>query len=523
MPTPITWRNVAINSGAGSAALGAAASRFGRNATEGLGLFSEQMQDRVTQEDERLTNEAISAALSGGPSVSPNRRVDANVLQQAVERNRLGRRQAASHVQALETGRLANIGQGFQNEQDEFTVANQEETLRLEQELKQAQINNQAQQTATSARQEQVALQAFNDNIQARRVDAAVQQEIFTDRPARIRDELLASPEIQARIQDGSLTGDALEQVLAIEGEERIRKLESDPDYLPSLYARAGGTDANFRASTLGAEWLQQRQLVFQAEIERGEARLETQAKNLEAAQSFIRDGDTSNVIYDPNAPGGFAFREGKTISANDAKTYADNAGLDTSGDDEEVTRAIGQVRTHFADASTFRKVMGDMITKDGELDPEWEKTLVRARGDAEAAAGLVLNDSGRVNPNLTFQQRVDAAAGIGTTGTTAAGTTPEEPRLPAKEQKAAEGLAELNLDLDIHPERTGAGRRAAVDAVQTLMDEITTKRRNGGRLPLSDKELANKRRDLANLLRKLKEEPLGPIPAGINIGIQPK
>jgi hypothetical protein len=77
-----TWRNINApnftNSGI-AAAIGA----FTRGG-QGFNEFADQMSDRVDLEDERLTNEHITAALAGNPLPS-NRRVDQAALQSEIQ------------------------------------------------------------------------------------------------------------------------------------------------------------------------------------------------------------------------------------------------------------------------------------------------------------------------------------------------------------------------------------------------------------------------------------------------------
>lgn len=77
MAKPITWRS--INAPAfNSSALATAVNAFS-NAGQGFNVFSDQMNDRVAREDERLTNEAIAARLRG-EAIPFNRRVDQESL-----------------------------------------------------------------------------------------------------------------------------------------------------------------------------------------------------------------------------------------------------------------------------------------------------------------------------------------------------------------------------------------------------------------------------------------------------------
>ena len=143
MPTPITWRNVQINDGSSSAGLGNTAANFGRSATQGLSILNDQLQQRSDTEDERLTNEAISAALNGGPQVSGNRRVDAQALQKSVQSKGL-------FDEAIETSDLTQTGLGLSNELDTFRNENKEEVFNLEKRLTEAGIKKEESDTALS-------------------------------------------------------------------------------------------------------------------------------------------------------------------------------------------------------------------------------------------------------------------------------------------------------------------------------------------------------------------------------------
>lgn len=78
MATPITWRNVDAPSFSAQG-LNAASDLF-RGAQSGFDVFTGRMREGEQLEDQRLTNEAIMAALNGGPQVSNNRRVDSKAL-----------------------------------------------------------------------------------------------------------------------------------------------------------------------------------------------------------------------------------------------------------------------------------------------------------------------------------------------------------------------------------------------------------------------------------------------------------
>lgn len=80
MAKPITWRNIAGPNFGGTSSPSSAFAAAGK----GFATLNEQLRERETLEDQRRTNEAISAALSGGPRTSGDRRVDAEALRSSV-------------------------------------------------------------------------------------------------------------------------------------------------------------------------------------------------------------------------------------------------------------------------------------------------------------------------------------------------------------------------------------------------------------------------------------------------------
>lgn len=506
---PIRWNNVTINNGSSAASFGSVANQFGRSASQGLDIFSQQMQERVNQEDERLTNEAIATALRGGP-VSTNRRVDQNLLQQAIERR-------GSYDLDQELGALDVTGKGLTNQLNQFKVDNYAEDRDHQIKMDESLL---ATQEAQRQRWQTIAAREARTEAEAQALKAntaKVEDILYNQRPAQIRADLMNNPDIQAaraRVESGELSQEAFDNILNQEAELAIAEQERNPDYLPGLYRANGVPFADFLGTAQGQEWNQARQLRFQNELEEGSARLEQNTKNRGYAREFQRTGDTSNLIYDPSVPGSFTFGEGKSYNDNDAKTYAERAGYDL--DDDEHARAVNHMKTTFKDAGSFRAMIGNIIN-DGELVDNWEDVLAQAQMDADGAANRFLND-GAYDPNLSMQERIRAAAGI-------ASEPANQPARQTPAQKRAvdlnERLTSLELpNVEIHPDKDSKVNR---DALNQMLKEVESGRRNG-RIPLSQEQMELRRAQLISELERLSKPNLDPTNFNLfNNPVQPK
>jgi len=361
---PITWRNVNIDNGASAAAFGNSAANFGRTALEGLDIFSGQMQDRITREDTLLTNEAIAAALSGGPAVSPNRRVDASTLQEAVEKQRLGvREERALTDDLLTTGvnreqtSVNTAGQRIENQIGEKDLSTYDERFELDKKIAEADASYKATQS-------KVAL-ANLEELQRQRADLD-----RVSKGATAMEKYLYGPEIQAAADkdfEARWAADATAAATATPAQkEEARKfyrqtyrekLLNDPQKINELSNQFGlrvmeaeGTVAAVRSSR-EADLATQEALAAKA-VEQSE--LETETFN--NAASFSK-GNSANLSYN-----GSDWTWDKTTSADEAtvNTTMRNLGFDPTDDD--VKEFAEAVKSKFKNASAFEQAAKSLI-----------------------------------------------------------------------------------------------------------------------------------------------------------------
>lgn len=374
MPTPITWRNVRINSGAGAAALGNTAAGFGRNAVAGLATFSDQMQERVTLEDERLTNEAISAALSGGPQVSGNRRVDASALQSAVEsKTRLGEFQ--------QTSDLTQIGLGQNIERDQFILDNQDEVFKLD---------KRATELGMDADEASIALTSLQTT--AAKYDFKRQKELNTlDDTQRVNSEGLdafaqsyenqVAQQILSEQGIANPTQDDLNRV-RVTARSRMQGPEGRQAARQEMI-RLGASERAWNASS----WGRRDVLAEATETALTKSRAEARDKRIELEGIHavnMREGDFSSAVADPQGnltAGSKAVLDAqKRVISNPTKAlqHLSKSGVnisDLSDDDKDL---IEQVRAAFPTSSLFTPVVQGFIDERGNLDRTALSTALR-------------------------------------------------------------------------------------------------------------------------------------------------
>lgn len=532
MATPITWRNVNINTGADSASLGNAAAGFGRAAQSGFDTLNTQLQDRIDREDTLLTNEAIAQALRGGPTVSNNRRVDASQLQLAVERQRQGERLQEGHESDLQTAVLSREGMGIENERNAFLRDNQQLILDSEQALRDAQTKNYDVRTEASKLEVSQRRRELNEAVAFDKNYSQYMDYMTNGREqelrARFDEEADKTPGFEL------LSPEQQEQAFRAKRELYLKELESDPNYSIQTARRFGMTPKQYYEQTYeGKEDLMARQAVMQAEAAEAIAQGKLDTATRTAAQKVVQNNDMSVAVPDSGAPGGWTFRAGAPkISDKSAEVYARELNIDPE-DHEELIKSI---QVNFPTEAAFRQVLSSVIV-DGKVTDNPEDIVEEARRLVNMAADAHLNPGTEILGNAEGDLGKFVAAYVGKPGEEGSplagpnefqnpvvqGSAPSAGETLSNEQ-VSQALA--NPQPLIDQTRTQVSEEAA-ESLQTLLAELETGNRGGGNIPLSSQQLQRKRAELDLLLRKLQnaaeEEPSQPIPVGINIGIQPK
>lgn len=520
---PITWRNVAINDGSGSASLGNAAAGFGRSAIQGLSIFSDQMDQQIAREDERLTNEAIAAALSGGPQVSGNRRVDADALQVAVERNLQGRRLEEAHTSDLETARLAQIGQGQTNDMNAFKISKQEEAYALERQLDQALLADRQQQTAES--------RLRVDDLRRRTQEAARAAEVENRLTTYFAED--QENEFKQRFEEEAQSIDGWDQLTQDE-RDRLYRQRRDNVYLPEVNSdpyrgvkiakQLGFTPREYYASVPGQEDLAAQRLVQERQAERLLAREEADADYIKLVDEAARTGNLKNAVPDPSAEGGFTFvKNAKQVTDGGATAYASSIGADPK--DEEVANLIKTVKAAFPGEAAFRAMLKKSIDDDGNVIEGAEDRIYADQQAAGLLAESIVAKSSAAptlgNASGDLQTAVNAVIRRQNGGANAPEVEPAI-QISEDEQTVNSMLANLEMPpIEIHPDKEQS-RDQLVNQIEKLAAEVSSQRNSRG-LPLSTNQLERAKLELIRALERAAQPPLAPINPAINIGIQPK
>lgn len=366
---PITWRNVPINTGSSAAAFGNAAANYGRTALQGISLFNDAMSDRVTREDALRTNEAIGVAQRGGPQTSTDRRVDANALQLSVERARQGERLEDQNTLSLETGRLENIGQGFTNQQDEFKVSEQEESLRLKRLLDQANLENKQQNTAES----RIRVNDLNRQVEdAARIRKSVKDQndylYGGGRDADIRSDW----EALDHGDDDALTQEA---DFAQYRETVISQSLSDPDYGPRMAHKVGLSIKEWIAETdEGSQWGEARSINFAADAEEARERAKDKVVFNDGLSATIA-GNKQTILHDPGSPDGITFgKAAGKITSDDQKVVLTDLNIDADEDDSK--DFMRKLNSEFKNPGMYKYVAETIIGDSKEIPNNYEHLI---------------------------------------------------------------------------------------------------------------------------------------------------
>jgi hypothetical protein len=366
-----SFGQVRINSGADSAALGNTAANFGRNAQTGLALFANQMDANVAREDERLTNEAIAAALSGGPQVSGNRRVDAQALQESVQSK-------GTFDELMQTSDLTQTGLGIENRMNQFKESKQEDVFNLEKRATELGMDVDQAQLATEKFQQTMDKWDFNrtkelanlddrQRVNSEGLDAFAQG--FEDNIAR-----------QILSQQGPNPSQDQINAARVQARARMQGPEGRQAARQEM-TRLGASERAWNASSWGrrdalAETTEQ--ALLQSRAEARDKRIER-----EGIEAVTRgEGDFSLTVADEGGNLGGASKEvveaQKRQIATEEKavqTLSRN-GVNTSDFGDEERQIINEVRAAFPTSSLFVPIVKS-FTVDGEMDAKALRTAL--------------------------------------------------------------------------------------------------------------------------------------------------
>jgi hypothetical protein len=444
MATPIRWNNVNIRSGAEAASLGSTAAQFGRTAQAGFAGLATRLRARSVEdrdrEDQLMTNEAISAALSGGPTVSSNRRVDPLALQKAVQSKGL-------YEEDIETSNLNQTGLGLSNRINKFTADNQEAVFKLEQEATRLGMDTDRQTQALNKFKlgveqydfkRQQKLNALDDtqreNIEA--LDAAGQR--FED---EISAQLLAGTPNPTQEQINRARVEARARLQGPEGRQYLRK----------ELVRIGGSEAAWEGSDAG----RRDALAEQTAAAEAALRQEQRIKRIEREGLWnvqFGEGDYSTTVVDsagnPGPGNEDVLKAQRNVISTEKKAiqHLNRSGVNTSQFDDKDKEAIEEVRAAFPTSSLFTPVVASWVEDDGSLDrkgmrkalSEGQRDMMLTRAGINLAGGGAGSGSG---------------SGFGSdsnTGTREPGlrTPAEVVHAAATEEAAAENLRQLGQDV---------------------------------------------------------------------------
>jgi len=438
--SPITWRNVAINDGSGSAALGNTAAGFGQNAVQGLSIFSDQMQDRIDREDTLLTNDAIASALSGGPSVSKNRRVDAEALQVAVERDRLGKREQEGHNDDLLTAavnRRLNTANAGIKEKDLSTY---DERFKLDKEIA-------ASEAAYKKTQSEVAL-ANLEELRKQRAQTQKKHDAFM----AINQELYGPERVQAFEQEfeqyhaANAPADMSPADKAIAKQEFVEKrrqaIFSNPTQVQELAIKHGILPEDIYNETYFGQRVQGAQQAADAAIATRAALQDAAAQDVITNAGKFSSGDTSYVRFDGSD---YVFDKDTASSPATFNSAFRDVGVDPESDEAVALRQ--KIESRFKSASVAEQIIKELVRDkeipegfSGLVDERYNDLQQRAINAAKQQPGV----SGTGDPYADLQNFYNA---IDSRTPTKEGVSAEEAGAVIKEspELAAEAIRRIN------------------------------------------------------------------------------
>ena len=365
---PITWRNVGVNDGSSSASLGNAASGFGRTALQGFDILSTQMGDRITREDTLLTNEAIAQALSGGPKVSTNRRVDAGLLQQAVERDELGNRQERILEDDLLSSAVSRRLTGAQADKAVKDVETYDERFALDKKTAESEAALRATQ-AEAAKLNMEEIRRKRAEEEADRVAFAnVNAELFG--PER---QQQAAAQFEADWAQNAPPGATAEdKAIARQNflETAQQEVFNNPRLIQEMALKYGTTPLKlYQGTAFGQRAFAAQQAADAAIAERAALTAEQQKTVITNAQKFSA-GNTDMVRFDGSD---YVFE--KDTTANDA-TF-DSAFKDAKVNEEDplLEGLKSKIQSRFKSASVSEQLIKEIV-KDGKIPANYSQLV---------------------------------------------------------------------------------------------------------------------------------------------------
>jgi hypothetical protein len=458
MATPIRWNNVNIRSGAEAASLGSTAAQFGRTAQAGFAglatrLRARSVEDRA-REDQLMTNEAISAALSGGPTVSSNRRVDPLALQKAVQSQGL-------YKEDIETSDLSQTGLGLTNRINQFKADNQQEVHGL---------NMEATRLAMEADKSTIGRNNFANDVAQWNFEN--QQRIADlDEKQRVNVEALNSYEfdLEEQYRQDELTGlsnPSQEDINRATMRARARVQGPEGELaLKSKWSDLGGSSTGFAATFAGG-----RGALADAAAAREAEREITRQNELYAASTQwerdINDGYFGSSINDgagnliPTTPKELKRQKEAIGNPGKALQFLNANGVNIQNLEDEDKDAIEEVRAAFPASSLFMPVVRSWVEPDGALDRKGLRNAL-ATGQRDillARAGL-----------STEQGPADGPGGPGVN----VDTSTSQERLISRFKEVQARLKEKkNLPTNVKIDMVKAFEGAALEGGKSLLTE---------------------------------------------------
>lgn len=440
--SPITWRNVSINDGSNSAALGNTAANFGQNAVQGLDIFSDQMQDRIDREDTLLTNDAISAALSGGPTVSKNRRVDANALQVAVEADRAGNRAEEGHNDDLLTAavnRRLNTADAGIKEKDLSTY---DERFELDKQIAKADADYKKTQSNVALATLEALQQERAKTEKKHQAFLSIQKDLYSPERVQAYEKEFETNWATNAPEGATPTDKAIAKQNFVESQRQA--IFSNPQMVQELANKYGILDTDIYEGTgFGQQAFAAQEAANAAVATRAALQDATAQETLVNAGKY-RDGDSSMVRYD-----GTDYVFEKDTAASDA-TF-DSAFRDVGIDptDETAIAFKDKIQSRFKSASVTEQIIKELVRKkkipegfSAEVDARFNDLKQRAIDQSKQQPGV----SGTGDPYADLQNFYNA---INSRTPTKEGVTTEEAGAIIKEspELAAEGIRRINAN----------------------------------------------------------------------------
>jgi len=319
MPTPLTFRSINLPA-FNTSGLNAASSAFA-SAGQGFAELTDQLRRDTEREDELRTNEAISAALSGGPSISTDRRVDAEALRSSVAARDITKSD-------LSSAKLSRALTGIETEQAQFNLDSAPAKLDadLKQKLASAEASRLRGDFASFQLQSAEAADLRATKLREGRLGAerdfdalfAGQVKFELDQVPGIVEDLkrqgFSPEEIRTRVRDIAANARA-------EGFARVGDLI--PEFLQRTKTKYGLTDADLQGTTAK----QISDVALQASATEAASRQVDQRATDKFVSGVIRSArnqDISGIILDSN---------GNARPAQNKEEKAGNKLSDTKGD----------------------------------------------------------------------------------------------------------------------------------------------------------------------------------------------